>query len=197
MQNELSFRLILGLLLTAFVLHRGHQTRRHSPAEENIDRELELGLNPLFSNTLSLIALLSSLAYLDRPEFIARAAFTLPAWLRWLGLLIAVVGFALMEWSQRALASNWSDAPVHLKNHTLTTSGPFRWIRHPIYTAFLLILSAPLLLSANWLVGLSWIAATALDIAARVRAEEAMLGAQFGPAYHKYANNTGRLLPKF
>jgi protein-S-isoprenylcysteine O-methyltransferase Ste14 len=196
MQMETIFRTMLALLLSAFVIHRGAQTRNHSPTEENIAQELELGLSPLLSGLLSLVALLSSLAYLASPRWLAWASLGLPSWLRLLGFPLALSGFALMEWGQRSLGKNWSDAPVQLKNHTLTTAGPYRWVRHPIYTAFLLILSAPLLFSANWLVGFSWILASALDIAARVNAEEAMLRTNFGPYYEQYVRRTGRLLPK-
>jgi protein-S-isoprenylcysteine O-methyltransferase Ste14 len=78
----------------------------------------------------------------------------------------------------------------------LVTSGPYRRIRHPIYTAFLLILGAPLLLSANWLIGGAWLAMTILEVTTRIRIEEAMMLSRFGDQYRAYMATTGRLLPR-
>lgn len=78
----------------------------------------------------------------------------------------------------------------------MITGGPYRWIRHPIYAAFLLILGSPLLISANWFVGGLWIAMTGLDIASRIRTEEAMMLGQFGEQYQAYMRRTGRLFPR-
>ena len=55
------------------------------------------------------------------------------------------------------------------------TTGPCRWLLLPIYSAFRLTLSAPLLLSANWLVGGLWLGMTCLDVAARIHTQEALL----------------------
>jgi protein-S-isoprenylcysteine O-methyltransferase Ste14 len=79
----------------------------------------------------------------------------------------------------------------------VTTAGPYGWVRHPMYSAFLLILSAPGLIAANWFIGLSWIAMTAADVLSRIRAEEAMMLAKFGDRYAIYSRQTGRLLPPF
>jgi protein-S-isoprenylcysteine O-methyltransferase Ste14 len=79
----------------------------------------------------------------------------------------------------------------------LVTSGPYRFIRHPIYTAFLLILGSTLLISANWLIGLAWISMTVLEVASRIGFEEQLMLEYFGDQYLEYSKRTGRLLPKF
>ena len=159
MQNELTFRLLLAGLVLSFILHRGLQTRRRAPEAGRVARKLGTS-GGLSVSIISLLALASSLVYILLPDWLAWAQLPLPLWLRWLGVPLAAGGFALLEWSQAALDKNWSDQPVQLEGHTLTQSGPYAWIRHPIYTGFLVILSAPLFISANWLIGLSWIAAT-------------------------------------
>ena len=70
--------------------------------------------------------------------------------------------------------------------HQLVTTGPCRWLRHPIYSAFLLILSAPLLLSANWLVGGLWLGMTCLDVAARIHTQEALLLQRYSELYRAH-----------
>jgi protein-S-isoprenylcysteine O-methyltransferase Ste14 len=107
-----------------------------------------------------------------------------------------LAGFVLLQWSQVSLGANWSDIPRFLEGQDLVTRGPYRWIRHPIYSAFLLILGSLLLITANWFVGLLWIAMTGLDVAARMRAEEAMMVGHFGEPYQAYLRRTGRLLPR-
>jgi protein-S-isoprenylcysteine O-methyltransferase Ste14 len=195
MQIEMLFRILVAVLLISFVVHRGLQTRQRTPDLKRVVRKLDTG-NQLIVALLSLIALASSLVYIFAPDWLVWANLPIPTWLRWLGVPLAVAGFGLLEWSQAALAKNWSDQPVQLADHTLTQTGPYAWIRHPIYTGFLLILSAPLLLSSNGLVGFAWIAATYLDLINRIRAEEEMLAESFGKKFTLYAAKTGRLLPR-
>ena len=57
----------------------------------------------------------------------------------------------------------------------MVQNGPYHRIRHPIYTAFLLILGSTLFISASWLVGGLWIVAVSLDIVPRMRYEEAAM----------------------
>ena len=78
----------------------------------------------------------------------------------------------------------------------MVASGPYRWVRHPIYAAFLLILGSLLLISANWCIGGLWIGMTGLDIASRIRTEEAMMVSRFGAPYRAYLRRTGRLTPR-
>src|SRR5262249_45907611 len=64
----------------------------------------------------------------------------LPAaeWREWLGVAITYVGAAVAIWARVALGANWS-ARVQLKvGHELVRRGPYAYVRHPIYTGFLL-----------------------------------------------------------
>jgi protein-S-isoprenylcysteine O-methyltransferase Ste14 len=65
-----------------------------------------------------------------------------------------------------------------------------------MYTAFYLLHVAAFLLTANWFIGVTWMAGLTAIILLRVSREEAMLLARFGEAYSKYAKNTGRFLPR-
>ena len=116
--------------------------------------------------------------------------------MRWLGVGVALVGFALLQFSQRTLGENWSDAPRLVQGQQMITAGPYELIRHPIYTSFFLILGSLLLISANWFIGGVWIAMTGLDVAARTRTEETLMFEQFGEHYRAYARRTGRLFPR-
>lgn len=194
--DDLVFRLLLAALLLGFMAHRGYSTRKMAqPAAETV-RERPPDGTQRAGALLAAGALISSGVYIVFPAWLAWAALPLPDWLRWGGVALALAGFGLLQWAHVALGRNWSDTPRLLREQALVTDGPYRWARHPIYTAFLMILGAPLLISANWLVGGLWLAATGLDIAGRVRFEETLLEEQFGAAYHAYAARTGRLAPR-
>jgi protein-S-isoprenylcysteine O-methyltransferase Ste14 len=120
----------------------------------------------------------------------------LPTWLRWTGVGVALAGFGLLQWVQQTLGKNWSDAPQLVSGQALISSGPYRWIRHPIYSAFLLNLSSLPPITANWFISGLWIGMTGVDISARVKAEEAMLVRKFGEPYLAYMRRTGALFPK-
>ena len=77
----------------------------------------------------------------------------------------------------------------------LITSGPYRWVRHPMYTTIFVWAVAFLLMSANWLVGGLWFG-LGLVASALVRVEEAVLIDTFGAAYRVYMRRTGRFLPR-
>jgi protein-S-isoprenylcysteine O-methyltransferase Ste14 len=110
---------------------------------------------------------------------------------------IALLGFALLQWAQVALGKSWSDTPRMMKEQKLVMEGPYRYIRHPIYTAFLLILGSLLFISSNWLIGLCMIGMTVLEIISRIRYEESLMTEYFGEQYRAYMKKTGRLLPRF
>lgn len=119
-----------------------------------------------------------------------------PAWLRWLGLPCAILGIALLHATHRALGRNWSGKLEIADGHRLIVSGPYRHMRHPMYTALFCIASAHSLLSANWIVAIANIGAVTAMYLARVADEEQMLIDQFGEEYRAYMRRTGRLFPK-
>lgn len=197
MENMLVFRLILLLLLVGFVAHRAYYTRKFPPKEEETLTKMSAGTLSKLANILSVVALLSSLIYIVYPSLISWAIAPFPTWIRWSGLIIALAGFGILEWSHRALAANWSDQPRLMNNQVLVKTGPYQWVRHPIYTAFLLILGSSLLTTANWLVGLAWLSSVIIDIRERVVFEEGVMQKRFGQEYEIYRLKSGRLFPKF
>jgi len=197
MESETIFRILLAAVLIAFIAHRGYYSRKLARPDSQVVTARAASPLTVLANVLSVVALLATAIYLIAPGRLAWAALPLPTWTRWAGLGVSLAGFALLQWAHSALSRNWSDQPRLLADQTLVTTGPYHWVRHPIYTAFLLILSAPLLLSANWLVGLAWIGSTALEVGSRVRYEEALLAETFGASYESYTKTTGRLLPRW
>jgi protein-S-isoprenylcysteine O-methyltransferase Ste14 len=189
------FRIILPALIIAFAMHRGYYIRKHGE-EQNTLKKREEGLASKIASFLGLIGFIAVLLYAFRPGWLAWAALPFPHWLRWAGVGIALLGFAVLQWAQHTLGKNWSDTPRMIKEQSLVMNGPYRFIRHPIYTAFLLILGSPFLISANWLIGLAWVGMTALEVASRIGFEESLMLEYFGAPYREYMKRTGKLLPK-
>jgi len=196
MNNEIIFRILLAALFIGFVAHRGYYTRKHGrPEEDTLKQREEKGLSR-WIGLLSIPGLLAVAAYIANPTWMAWAALPFPAWLRWFGLVLAVLGFGLLQWAHGTLGRNWSDRPRLMKEQALVMDGPYRWIRHPIYTAFLLIMGATLFISANLVIGLCWLGMTAYEVFSRVRFEEALMAETFGDEYRNYKRSTGQLLPR-
>jgi len=196
MQTENIFRIILPILIVAFIAHRGYYTRRSARPEKDTLKKREEGLITKLAESLSLIGFTAMLIYVLKPNWLAWASLSFPLWLRWTGVGIALAGFALLQWAQITLGRSWSDTPRMMKGQALITSGPYQFIRHPIYTAFILILGSTFFISANWLIGLTWAGMTVLDITSRIGFEESLMVEYFGDQYPEYMKKTGRLLPK-
>ena len=196
MSTETIFRIMLPVLIIGFAAHRGYYVKMHSEPEEATMKRREEQTVSKIAEVLGLIGFLAVIVYVINPGWLAFARLALPVWLRWSGLVIAIAGFALLQWAQVTLGKSWSDTPRMLKEQALITSGPYRTIRHPIYTAFILILGSTLFLSSNWLIGLCWAGMTVLEVVSRIGFEESLMIEFFGERYREYMKKTGRLLPK-
>ncbi|MGI0151213.1 MAG: methyltransferase family protein [Thermoplasmata archaeon] len=141
-----------------------------------------------------LTAALGSFA-IDLGSFFSGWPGLLPALLLPLGVALAGLGFAMRIWSMRALGRFYTNPITIHPDHELVRGGPYRWVRHPVYTGGLLVLLAfPLVLGS--LIGL--VATLAICLAVyrgRIEAEESALRARFGAVYSEYAERTYRLLP--
>ncbi|MBL8102150.1 MAG: isoprenylcysteine carboxylmethyltransferase family protein [Anaerolineales bacterium] len=196
METENIFRVILPILILAFVAHRGYYVKNQSKPEDATLKKREEGIISKIAGALGLLGFISALAYVINPTWLAWATISFPAWLRWAGVVIALLGFGLLQWSQVTLSYSWSDTPRMMKGQPLVTSGPYHSIRHPIYTAFILILGSTLFISSNWLIGLCWAGMTILETTSRIEFEESLMLEYFGDQYREYMKNTGRLFPK-
>jgi protein-S-isoprenylcysteine O-methyltransferase Ste14 len=197
MTEPLLFRILFAALLIGFVAHRAYYTRKYPARETETLTRLSNSAGSKAANILALLALISSAFYIIAPSYVAWASIPLPPFVRWLGVSIALTGFLLLESSHRALASNWSDQPRITQSQQFIRSGPYKRIRHPIYTSFLLILGSSLLITSTWLVGLLWITSVGLDVSVRIRFEERAMQEQFGQEYLEYKATTGSLFPRF
>lgn len=124
------------------------------------------------------------------------ANYSLPIWSGWVGAA-AFAGAIFMLWRSHAdLGRNWSATLCVTGQHSLVTTGVYRRIRHPMYTAHLLWAIAQGLLLSNWLAGWAFLVLSVPLYVIRIPKEEQMMLAHFGEEYRQYMGRTGRLIPR-
>jgi protein-S-isoprenylcysteine O-methyltransferase Ste14 len=193
--SDREFRLLV-LIHFASVLPFTLYYRIRSVTSERLDRWQE-GAWILFGLRLGGLPLfLGVMAWMIEPDWMAWAALPLPVWLRWLGLATAVASGLLLVWTFRHLGRNLTDTVVTRKDHTLVTSGPYRYVRHPFYLSFALGVLGGSLVTANWFILLGGSVPLAF-LAARTRIEEQKLIDRFGGAYRSYMERVGRFWPRW
>jgi protein-S-isoprenylcysteine O-methyltransferase Ste14 len=116
----------------------------------------------------------------------AWSSVPLPAWMRWIGVAIGAISGVLLTWTLSNLGENLTDTVVTRKKHTMVTTGPYAWVRHPFYTSAALAIVANSLVASNWLVFTTGCLAFTL-LVIRCRTEEEKLIERFGDEYRAYA----------
>lgn len=148
-----------------------------------------------FMRLLSLIAWGFIFAYVLNPDWVEGVQLPLPLWARSIGALLLVAVIPLMYWVYISLGLNVSPTESTRTKATLVTHGPYRWIRHPLYTVGTMAYLGIGLATALWpvMVGLL---APIIFLAIRTPKEEARLIETFGDAYRQYMARTGRYVPR-
>lgn len=167
---------------------------RSQATREPLDRRQEGLFILLTLRPIGLLAMGGLITYMVNPARMAWASVPLPEWVRWAGVVLAAAGSSLLVWTLRSLGRNLTDTVVTRRAHTLVTTGPYRWVRHPFYVSMALLLLANSLAAANWFLLLTGALVLVL-IAIRTRTEEEKLIARFGADYRAYKEKTGRFLP--
>jgi protein-S-isoprenylcysteine O-methyltransferase Ste14 len=110
------------------------------------------------------------------------------------GLAVETIGLALAILARRHLGCYWSGEISIKVDHRLIRSGPYRMLRHPIYTGLLTMYAGTALVTGTWL-AVGGFALAALAYARKVRLEEANLNVAFGAEYEAYRRESWALVP--
>lgn len=137
----------------------------------------------------------SPLIYAINPAWMAWSKIGLPDWLRWIGVGIGFVSLALITWMFKSIGTGITPTVATRKEHKLSTNGPYRWIRHPLYSFGTLAFLSLGLIADSWFIVMLAILAFIL-LAKRTPNEEAHLIEKFGDEYREYMRQTGRYLPR-
>ena len=194
--NENIFRILVALIFISAMTISGYYRRK---ADRNTGEKISRGVDGTVLMTLirigGLALWLSPIAYVVNPQWMEWSKIGMPGFFRWLGVGLGILCVFGFYWLFSNIGSGITPTSATRKNHELSTSGPYRWIRHPLYTfgtAFFISLG---LISDNWFITLMGFI-TFIIMAIRTPKEEANLIEKFGDEYREYINRTGRFLPK-
>ena len=113
----------------------------------------------------------------------------------WTGVALTAAGVAIAIWARWHLGANWSGVVTLKEGHELIRSGPYRNIRHPIYTGILLAFLGSAV-ALGEVRGLLAVAIAWLSFYTKARREESFLTQEFGDRFAEHRRHTGMFLPR-
>ncbi len=195
MQHELEYRgSLLVLFIAAFIMSkhfRGRADKQHGKMPRRGDGAAFLVPQAII--TLATLGWL--LTFLIAPQWIAWSQVELPQWMRFAGAGIGIVAIGLFIWMFKHLGANVTATAQTRPDAQLVTTGPYRWIRHPMYAFGVIWFLAIVVLTASWFIAITGTAGFCF-LLIRCRREEANLIEKFGDEYRAYMHRTGRFLPR-
>jgi protein-S-isoprenylcysteine O-methyltransferase Ste14 len=111
------------------------------------------------------------------------------------GVAVTVVGIAFAIWARWHLGENWSATVTLKEGHELISSGPYRYIRHPIYTGMLLAFVGTALALGEYRALIS-VCMVMVAFYIKAKKEELFLSQEFGEKFREHSRRTGMFLPR-
>lgn len=194
--NENIFRIFAALILfTGIGISSYYRAKADKETGEKVSRRVDGSIMMSIIRIFGLVLWLSPLVYLLNPAWMAWSKIGLPESVRWLGVLLGILCVAGIYWLFSSIGSGITPTSATRKQHALVTSGPYRWVRHPLYTIGSSMFIAFGMMADNWFVALLGTLAF-IAMAVRTPKEEANLIEKFGDEYREYMKHTGRFFPK-
>ena len=195
--TENIFRISAALILfTAVGISSYFRIKADRDTGEKISRRVDGTAMMTVIKLAGLLLWFSPLVYLVNPNWMAWSKIGLPESVRWLGIGLGVLCVVLVYWLFSSIRSGITPTSATRADHKLVTSGPYRWVRHPLYTVGSSLFISFGIMADNWFIATLGILAF-IAMAVRTPKEEANLIERFGNEYREYMKQTGRFLPKF
>ncbi len=169
--------------------------RKAETAGEPVSFEEEGSSVKITLRVAGLAMWLSVILWLINPRWMQWSQLDWSSAIRWLGVAFGFICLPLTYWLFSSIGTNITQTIETRENHELVTSGPYRYIRHPLYTVGMAMFFAFALMASNWFIALATsVVLTMLLI--RLPKEESKLIERFGDNYRQYMQRTGKLLPR-
>jgi len=196
MDKELVFRIAAALVLfSALGTSVYFRRKADKKTEETISRKVDGIILSTFIKVGGLILWLSPLVYIFYPVWLEWAKIGLFQWVRFLAIGLGCLDVVLIYWMFNSIGSGISPTSATRNKHQLVTNGPYRWIRHPLYTFGCALFIFFGLIADNWIFILLGIL-TFILMSIRTPKEEQNLIDKFGNEYTEYMKRTGRYFPR-
>ena len=194
--NEDIFRILAAIILfTGISISSYFRRKADRDTGEKIPRKVDGTTFMAIVKIGGLVLWLSPLVYLINPAWMAWSKIGLPEWVRWLGVGIGTLCTVGIYWLFSSIGSGITPTSATRKQHRLVTTGPYRWVRHPLYTVGSSMFISFGMMADNWFIAALGILAF-IAMASRTPKEEANLIEKFGDEYREYMKRTGRFFPK-
>jgi protein-S-isoprenylcysteine O-methyltransferase Ste14 len=195
--NEIIFRISAAIILiTGMGISIYFRRKADRETGETISRKVDGPAMMTVIKVGGLLLWLSPFVYLVNPTWMSWSKSGLPEWVRWLGIGIGAACTVLIYWLFSSIGSGITPTSATRRQHALSTQGPYRWVRHPLYTIGSTFIVSYAMIADNWFIALLGMLAF-IAMAIRTPREEANLIEKFGDEYRAYMRRTGRFLPRF
>jgi len=195
MSSDISFRVLFILAAIAQFAIRVYYQSKVLP-EQSKTRITGANWRLIPGAIATLTTLVFGAAFIFFPSGFPWSYGRFPDWIRWLGALMLLAGVSLLAAAHHHLGKSFHSLVVQKSGQVLVDSGPYRLIRHPIYTAYVLSYFGGGLLASSLVLTFVPAPLYILFIALRLAEEEAAMIGQFGPSYQDYMDKTGSFLPR-
>jgi protein-S-isoprenylcysteine O-methyltransferase Ste14 len=147
---------------------------------------------------LAILGLTFALLFWDRTRIGALGKVVLPPLpaIALTGFVLVCCGLAVAVWARAYLGGYWSDKVMLQLEHRLIESGPYAYVRHPIYSGVLLAVFGTALVEGQWRGVLAFLILL-INYSIKAKREERVLAEHFRPRFHHYVSHAGFLLPRF
>ncbi len=176
---------LFAIFSIAFVCIRAHY---HQPEDPEL-QEVRSKREKVLAGQFSLALLLTHGWWLSQWQTASLSAVAI------VGAIVMGLSLPLLIWVHHSLGVYFSARLVLKQDHVIIQQGPYKWVRHPMYTVGFLYLIGAGLLSESWIVGLLPTCSFGLLVMLRVHDEERML-CSVSEEYTQYMRKTGRFIPR-
>jgi len=204
MTNDLPFRVtfsILWIIFIANLIWAGHSSREPKSSSSIAEKPRQRGRLHIAALAFIVFFWFGLILYSLLPSWIMFLSIPLPEWFRLIMIGVAIPSILFTLWGLRALGENWvgslepSTTFLQRKEKNLVTSGPYQYVRNPIYLGGIIFIIALGLGAANWLLLLPALGLALIHYILADK-EEVMLIDAFGDAYREYMKRVPRFIPK-
>lgn len=191
--NEQIFKISFIVLWIAYIIIRAPFDTKHKQVEKlKVTKPV---IEKLLIMSLGIGLMIIPLIWMFTP-FLDAFNMGFPHWLRFSGILLAILSLFYFWQIHKALGTNWSPTLEIKKQHQLVKEGPYKRIRHPMYTQIWIWTIAQVFIVSNVYAGFSGIIVWTIVYFIRVSNEEKMMLEHFGEVYRAYMKQTGRVFPR-